>query len=146
MQNMLERNLSIVHFANKRNVLTSVLKLDGERLKDTRALKFDDGSSQSSQSSTGLTDVFKRQRISNRYKVVGNCGSILAKNLTLKDAMAYIKEMGECMYCQGTMTMEPVSAFVCYFVCLGRLIYVFCLNRCNFIPGIQLAFSWQGIS
>ena len=125
MQNLLERNMSIVHFANKRNVLTSVLKLDGERLKDTRALNFDEGSSQSSQSSTGLTDVFKRQKISKRYKVVGNCGSILAKNLTMKDATAYIKEMGECMYCQGTMHHEPVSAFVCFFVCLGRLIYVF---------------------
>ena len=128
-----ERGLDIYYLSCKRNVISAILKMNGELVREIKnnpyRQKGDDETS--TQSSTGLSDMFKNQRLENKFKVVGACGSVLAKALTMKEAMKYIKEMGECMYCQGKMTMEPVSVFF-FFSCpvVVPLIYVL-FYRCN---------------
>ena len=129
-----ERGLDIYYLSCKRNVISAILKMNGELVREIKnnpyRQKGDDETS--TQSSTGLSDMFKNQRLENKFKVVGACGSVLAKALTMKEAMKYIKEMGECMYCQGKMTMEPVSVFFFFFSCpvVVPLIYVL-FYRCN---------------
>lgn len=59
-------------------------------------------------SSLGITEPFKRQKLDDMYKVVGECGAVIAKNLDLQAAVKIIQDMQKCLYCKGTLTMEQV--------------------------------------
>jgi hypothetical protein len=98
MQHCIEQNiLGVVEMSRKRNVITSVLKLEGHQ------------GDISSQSSTGLSSQFKKQKLEPTYNVKGDCGAVLLKHAILADARAFVKAMKECDFCGGGLHMETVS-------------------------------------
>ena len=127
-QNAIEtkaQNSFIAEMNKKRNVILAVIKVDGEKAKEQHQIRdkepFDVDDNQS-QSSTGMTSIFKKQKLSDSFKVLGQCGAILAKDIDMQSATQFIKDMKTCMYCDGTLQVESVSERF-FFVSCSVLIY-----------------------
>ena len=131
-QHCTEKHVVIPDYVVQRTAMCrAILRCNDVYISDIRSVRSRE-SSEDTNSSTGLTKIFSKQTLDDRYKVVGQCNAVHCKNFTLKDASMYVQNMKKCMICDGALTIEPVSKIFCTtFPFVTTFVY-----RCDVYVGI----------